>query len=141
MNYEECFEKGQLRKATIGKEDAGSQLKIAKDYLEKARIILEKNRMSDVSFLMSYNSMFHSARALLYSKGYKERSHYCMYEFLRHEFRGDAEIRRLVEVCQNYREARAHVQYEGSFCSEHTAKEALLDAAGFLKLAKEKLRQ
>ena len=141
MRYEECFEKGQLRKATVSKDEVVSQLKIAKDCLEKARIILKKNRMSDVSFLMSYNSMFHSARALLYSKGYKERSHYCMYEFLRHEFRGDAEVKRLVEICQNYREARAHVQYGGSFCSEHTAKEALLDAGRFLRLAGEKLRR
>lgn len=140
MRYEECFEKGQLRKAMVGKEEVSNQLKIAKDCLEKARIIFEKNRMNDVSFLMSYNSMFHSARALLYSKGYKERSHYCMYEFLKNEFGGDAEIKRLAEICQNYREARGHVQYGGSFCSEDTAKEALLDAANFLKLAKERLR-
>ena len=41
-----------------------------------------KDRMDHCSFkwctVFSYYAMFHAARALLYSKGYKERSHYCL---------------------------------------------------------------
>jgi len=93
-----------------------------------------------MSFLAAYISIFHSARALLYSNGHKERSHFCLFECVRNEFKGDAEIARLAEVAQNYRETRRLVQYEGSLCTEDSAKEAISDAKKFLRLAKQHLK-
>ncbi|MEW5996750.1 MAG: HEPN domain-containing protein [Candidatus Micrarchaeota archaeon] len=93
----------------------------------------------DISFLTAYISIFHSARALLYNKGYKERSPYCLFEFVRQEFKVKPEMVRMAEIGQNYRETRRMVQYEGSLCSENAAKEAILDAKKFLELAKKEI--
>ncbi len=134
MSHQNCFDRGLLRKAQIQAEETGNQLKIAEDYIRKAGLVLGKDTC-DISFLTAYISIFHSARALLYSRGYKERSHFCLFEFVRAEFE-DAEIARLAEVAQNYREARHLIQYEGSACSESMAKEAITDAKAFLKAAK-----
>ncbi len=83
-----------------------------------------------------YISIFHSARALLYKKGHKERSHFCLFEFVREEYKNDPEIVRLAEISQNYRETRHMVQYEGTLCSEASTVEAINDAKKFLKLVK-----
>jgi uncharacterized protein (UPF0332 family) len=138
MTYEDCFKKGLLRRGSVSKEETEGQIKIAESYISKAEKIMDKE-VFDMSFLAAYISIFHSARALLYSKGHKERSHFCLFEFVRNEFKDDAEIVRFAEVAQNYRETRRLVQYEGSLCSEHSAREAINDAKNFLKAAKNKL--
>lgn len=138
MSYEECFGKGQLRKAQNTKEETLAQLRIAEDYAKKAEKVLDKE-LYDISFLTAYISLFHSARALLYKKGYKERSHYCLFEFVRQEFKGKPEIVRMAEMGQNYRETRRMVQYEGSLCSENSAREAIRDAKKFVELAREEI--
>ncbi len=135
MNYKECIEKGLLRKAEISHDEIQHQLQIAEDYIKKAEKILDKETF-DISFLVTYISIFHSARALLYSKGYKERSHFCLFEFAREEFKDNQEVVRLAEISQNYRETRHMIQYEGALCSEASAKEAINDAKKFLKAVK-----
>ena len=131
MIYDECFEEKQLRKAYVAEDEIKNQIRIAEDYLKKAEIILGKETY-DISFLTAYISIFHSARALLYKKGYRERSHFCLFEFIINEFRGNNEVVRLGEVGQNYRETRRMIQYEGSLCSEDAAREAINDAKKFL---------
>jgi hypothetical protein len=82
MTYNDCFTKGLLRKGSVTDEEAKAQIDIANAYISKAQKILE-SEVFDMSFLASYISIFHSARGLLYSKGYKERSHYCLFEFVK----------------------------------------------------------
>jgi uncharacterized protein (UPF0332 family) len=135
MSYDDCMKKGLLRRASIAKEELRNQLKIAEDYVRKAELVCGKDTY-DVSFLTAYISLFHSARALLYAKGYKERSHFCLFEFVKNEFKSDTDIARLAEVSQNYREMRHLVQYEGSVCTEALAREAITDAKNFLKVAR-----
>jgi uncharacterized protein (UPF0332 family) len=135
MNYKECVEKGLLRRTTILREEIECQIDIAEDYIKKAEKIFE-NEVFDISFLTAYISIFHSARALLYSKGYKERSHFCLFEFVREEYKDNPEIARLSEIAQSYRETRHMIQYGGLACSEGNAKEAINDAKKFLAAAK-----
>jgi len=138
MTYKDCFTKGLLRKGSVTEEETKAQIDIANAYINKAEKILE-SEVFDMSFLASYISIFHSARGLLYSKGYKERSHFCLFEFVKQEFENDPEIKRMAEIGQNYRESRHMVQYEGDLCSEDAAKEAIIDAKKFLELAKAKI--
>lgn len=138
MTYQECFGKGLLRESTISKSAVAGEIRIAEDYLKKAEKLLGSG-MPDVSFLMSYVSLFHSARSLLFAKGYKERSHYCLFEFVKREFKDDAELHELVSACQNYREIRSTVQYDGSLCSQETAQEAFKDAKRLLAQVKKKV--
>ena len=134
MSVEDCLDRGLLRKGEVNIEETEHQLQIAKDYLKKAQKIFDA-QVFDVCFLTAYISIFHSARALLYSKGYKERSHYCLFEFVNDEFMLDKEIKKLAMIGQSYRETRRMIQYEGSLCSEDSAKEAILDAKNFLRAA------
>ncbi|MBU0532583.1 HEPN domain-containing protein [Candidatus Micrarchaeota archaeon] len=103
--------------------------------MRKAEIVCGKETY-DISFLTAYISIFHSARAILFKKGYKERSHFCLFEFIRQEFRNDPDLVRFAEIGHNYREMRRVIQYEGSFCSEDSAKEAIDDAKKFLRTVK-----
>ncbi|MBI5228192.1 HEPN domain-containing protein [Candidatus Micrarchaeota archaeon] len=135
MSYRNCIERGLLRKIPVVKEETENQIKIAQEYIKKAEKIMDKD-VYDISFLTSYISIFHSARALLYSRNYKERSHFCLFEFVRVEFKADSELSRLGEISQNYRETRHMIQYEGSLCSESSAVEAIKDAKKFLSAAK-----
>ncbi|MBI5047139.1 HEPN domain-containing protein [Candidatus Micrarchaeota archaeon] len=139
MTYQECFERGLLRKSTIERQEIENQIKIAENYIKKAEKIFDKE-LFDICFLTVYISIFHSARALLYIKGYKERSHYCLFEFVCVEFKDDKEIVRLAEMAQNYRTTRHLVQYDGELCSENTTKEALKDAKDFLMIAKKLIK-
>jgi uncharacterized protein (UPF0332 family) len=134
MTIEDCFDRGLLRKGNVNIEETEHQLQIAKDYIKKAEKIFDAE-VFDVCFLTTYISIFHSARALLYSKGYKERSHYCLFEYIKDEFILDNDIKRLAVTGQNYRETRRMIQYDGSLCSQDSAKEAIIDAKKFLKAA------
>ncbi len=134
MSYSDCFERKLLRKTPIGDEEIQNQVEIAQRYIEKAERICERE-LFDISFLTAYISLFHSARALLYKKGYKERSHFCLFEFVKNEFADDTQLHRLAEISQQYRESRHMIQYEGALCSEDSAKEAIRDAKNFLKAA------
>ncbi|MFH0737284.1 MAG: HEPN domain-containing protein [Candidatus Micrarchaeota archaeon] len=139
MSVKGCIDKGLLRKADITGAEIENQLRISEDYIRKAGLVLGKDTF-DISFLTAYISIFHSARGLLYSKGYRERSHFCLFEFIRTEYK-DPEVIRLAEVAQNYRESRHLIQYEGSACSENMAKEAIIDAKRFLAAAKRSVKK
>ena len=52
-------------------------MRAAHRWLEEAERSLEAGATSS-SVLASYLSMFHSARAILYLDGYREKSHYCV---------------------------------------------------------------
>jgi uncharacterized protein (UPF0332 family) len=135
MSYDECFERGQLRKSSaISESDVDNQINMAEKYLKKSKLVC-RDKTYDISFLTAYLSMFHSARALLFKKGYKERSHFCLFEFIRNEY-NEQEIIRLAEIGHNYRETRRLIQYEGSLCSESMAKSCITDAETFLNTAK-----
>jgi len=56
---------------------ADKELKVAASDLEQAKITF-KNDNYKWATIQCYYSMFHSARALLYIKNYRERSHHCL---------------------------------------------------------------
>lgn len=135
MNLKDCFEKGLLRKTKIEKEKIANSIELAKHFLERAKGNFNNNYF-DVAFLMAYNSMFHSARALLFSKGYKERSHYCLIAFLQKEFSNEKDILEFSKLLNSYRMSRHSIQYSGELCSETDANEAIDDSSKFLDAAK-----
>lgn len=139
MSLDECFEKGMLKRSQCGNEEIAGSLNLARNFLEKARGNLSL-KYFDITLLLAYNSMFHSARALLFKKGMRERSHFCMIAFLKQEFRSDAEVVKSINILDSYRIARHGVQYGGHACSELDANEAIADAEEFLKLAEKRTR-
>jgi uncharacterized protein (UPF0332 family) len=64
-------------KARIGRDMVVKEIEAAKSDLSEAHDSLTNKKLKWAT-IQGYYSMFHSARALLYSKGYREKSHYAL---------------------------------------------------------------
>ena len=80
--------------------------------------------------------MFHAARALIYSKGYREKSHYCLRVALEVLFVEPGRLdEKHVEAFQVGKVMRESADYEEEFTA--TGAKRIVDAAAdFLKAAK-----
>ena len=77
LEFEECMKRNKIREFPRGKALVVKALKTAEeDLLAAEKSFNEKNYKW--ATIQSYYSMFHSARALLYAKNYREHSHYCL---------------------------------------------------------------
>ena len=76
--FKDCIEKKRIFEFPEAKKLVNKELSIAFDDLNKAKDRF-KNGKYKYAIINAYYATFHSARALLYSKGYRERSHYCLY--------------------------------------------------------------
>ena len=135
MKIESYFKAGLLRREKVDMDEIRGSLELAERFLERAKGNM-RIKYFDVAFTLAYNSMFHSARALLFSFGVKERSHFAMIEFLKEKFKDNEKIFRFLVVLDSYRMTRHGIQYRGEFCSELDAKEAIRDAEEFLEVVK-----
>lgn len=136
-SIEECFKKNQLIKTPAGKTEIANSLQLAEQHILKAKKIL-KAGVPDIAFTTAYTAMFHTARALLYSKGLKERSHYCLIAFLLREY-AETELHNFLNILDNYRQIRNNAQYDGLTVPSAEAKNAIIDAADFLKATEKQL--
>ena len=82
FEFQECLKKGKIQEFSRGKYIVKKELKTAKEDLIDARDSLARGKYKWATIQLYY-SMFHSARALLYVKNYRERSHYCLIAALR----------------------------------------------------------
>ena len=87
--------------------------------------------------MAAYNSAFHAARALLFAKGYTERSHFCLGVALRGLYSG--KIIDLLKIFDKIRLSRHNVQYGGALVSEDEAEFVIEFARDFLIAAKTEL--
>jgi len=102
------------------------------------KIVLKSLAEGDLKWtiIQAYYSMFHSARALIYSQGYRERSHYCLIEAIRTLFVEKRLLSyKLVEALQLGKTLRENADYYGEF-SEEAAQEMLESANNFIETAK-----
>lgn len=129
--FKKCLKNKRIVKFTKAKEKVNTELKAAKEDLRNA-----KNFFKDKNFkyatIAGYYSLFHSARALLYSRGYRERSHYCLRIAIKDLFIKekllDLEYFDLFDEAMGLREA---ADYE-SLYSKRGAKQATAGAEKFL---------
>ena len=136
-DLEECFKKNQLIKTGSSKAETANCLHLAEQYALKAKKIF-KAGVFDITFITAYTAMFHAARALLYDKGFKERSHYCMIAFLLREY-AETELHNFLTILDNYRQIRNNAQYDGLQVSSAEAKNAIIDAEDFIKAVEKQL--
>jgi uncharacterized protein (UPF0332 family) len=88
--------------------------------------------------IQAYYSMFHSSRALLFSKGYREKSHFALLLALRELFSKELE-RSLMGRFEDGMNLRQEADY-GSKFSEAGAIDTIDGAEELLKKAKEILK-
>jgi uncharacterized protein (UPF0332 family) len=112
MRFEECLDKGLIKKDLLANERVESSLMIAERFLRSSRCNpeIDKYEMAEIA---AYNSAFHAGRALLFAKGYTERSHFCLGVALKGLYRGI--ILDLLKIFDKKRLSRHNVQYGGEF--------------------------
>jgi len=77
MDIEECLKQGFLKKIKVENELVEKESEESKRDLNDAKISL-KMRKFKWAIIQSYYSMFHAARAVLFSLGLKERRHFAI---------------------------------------------------------------
>lgn len=135
--FEDCINKGLLRKIPASNEKARGSIRTAERWLEEAEKSLESS-LYNSSVLCSYLSMFHSARAILFSDGYREKSHYCIVRYLEEKYakKGLLETK-WIDLLDHYRDLRHTNQYSiESFATKEEAEQALDTAQKFLERMK-----
>lgn len=83
--FTDCLDKRLLRKDKPDKKKACVAVEISEERLLDAEISMEAEIYS-ATILLSYASMFHASRALLFKDGYMEKSHYCLIEFVKEKY-------------------------------------------------------
>lgn len=131
------FIEKEIQKATrISKGGVNSVLR----ELAQKRLV-ERKRRGRMYFYATYYSMFHSARALIYDKNYRERNHYCLIVALRALYVETKQLNfSLVEALQKAKTLREQADYYSEF-SKTTASDLLESAKEFLNKAGEILKQ
>jgi len=90
--------------------------------------------------VQAYYAMFHSARALLYSRGYREKSHRALLTAIRELFLRSGELdNNLIEDLSNAMDLREEADYGMTF-SETGANEVVEKAENFIQRARQILK-
>lgn len=109
MNVEDCLAEGLLKKDVVSPEKAERSMIKAEEKLELAK--REKTaEIFESSIIAAYSSMFHAARALLFRDGYKEKSHYGLFVYIKEKYSEGLEPRFINEL-NNLRLERHNLLY------------------------------
>jgi len=134
QEFKQCLENGKIASFPKGKGLVEKELSVARSDLLDAKAGYEDGRYK-WSTIQAYYAMFHAARALIYSRGYREKSHYCLLVALRalfiEEGKLDAQTGRDFLNAMNLREA---ADYQSEFSMEG-AKAAIAAAERFIEKA------
>jgi len=77
----ECYKKGLLRKVEPSESKSDMSMSEALNWLEEARRNVDADALRS-AISSSYNAAFHAARAVLFRDGVREKSHFCVGEYL-----------------------------------------------------------
>ena len=135
-HFEECLKKRKIKEFSRGKFLVSKEIKLAKDDLKFAKKSFEEKNYR-WSIIQTYYSMFHSARALLYNKNYREHSHFCLREAIRTLYveKGKFSLA-LLDALAEAKNLREAADYYGDY-SGINAKKLLQKADKFIKKSKE----
>ena len=136
MSFKDCLEKRKIFRFEPAKQLADLELEDARDDLKSAEDDYAEDNFKWAT-IKGYYSMFHSARALLYSRGYREKGHYCLYLAIKAFFVQDKKLDpKLAEDFNNSMILREDADYRRKF-SQEGAQAVIKSAKRFLKAAKE----
>ena len=135
-DFEDCLKRNKLVKFAAAKKLVRRELETAGQDLKTAQESLE-SRNDKWATIQAYYAMFHTARALLYSEGYREKSHYCLMVAIRAIFVARAILDvRMVEAFQMAKALREEADYENEF-SKDSANELVEKAEQLFARAQE----
>ncbi|MDD5133579.1 MAG: HEPN domain-containing protein [Candidatus Nanoarchaeia archaeon] len=131
IEFKRLLEKGKIEKKEIDKDMINKEIEGAEYDLETSEESIN-NEDFKWATIQAYYSMFHSIRALIYFKGYRENSHYALLiafkELYVHSGLIDKRFSNYFEEAMDLRES---ADYNLTF-SENSAKEVLKRAKEML---------
>ena len=125
MKMAECFQKGLLKRTTPDMDNTLRSLELSLSNIEDATENMSIHRYRVVA-ISSYSSMFHSARAILFRDGIKERSHECIPVYLKEKY---PQLETLANILDSYRRFRHDAIYGLDFAIDDKEAKAALDSA------------
>lgn len=131
--FRRFVEERRLIRIKVDRKLSLKEIKGAVLDLEEAKDSLSERKFKWAT-IQGYYSMFHAARALVYSEGFREKSHHALLIALRELFRNQLEP----ELIQNFEEAmnlREEADY-GLIFSEEGATNTVKNAEKFLNKVK-----
>ena len=134
---QQLFADRKLFRARISSGMVLKEIEAAQGDLHDAQDSLERKKFKWAT-VQGYYSMFHSARALLYHRGFRERSHYALLVAVRELF-GNELGKSLISRFADSMGLRQEADYGLKF-SEAGATETVEGAEDFLKRAQELLK-
>lgn len=140
QDFKQCLENKKIIAFEQGKGLARKELLIGESDLLDAKAGFQEKRYK-WSTIQAYYAMFHATRALVYSKGFREKSHYCLSVALRalfvEEGTLDAQAGRDFLNAMNLREAadyEAHFSEAGALAVITAAEKFIIKAKSLLVL-------
>lgn len=136
--FKEALEKRRILPYPGAKELVQKEMRMAADDLAEAvdRFNSERYKYATIN---AYYSIFHSARALLYSKGYREKSHFALYIAIEALFVETGSLeKRYSRLLTDTMALREEADYSGNF-SKEGASLSIDNAKDFIKTAKKLL--
>jgi uncharacterized protein (UPF0332 family) len=106
IDEKDCFEKGLLKNTSPQPDLAEKDLKQSAFFLKEAEELIEMNK-KQIAAMSLYNAFFHTARALLFKDGVKERSHYCIAKYIANHY----ELEKFINAFETVMSIRHNVQY------------------------------
>lgn len=133
--FQECLAKGRIKVFADAPKLLLKQLQIAESDLNEAKDGLLKNRWK-WSTIQAYYSMFHTARALLCAKGFREKNHRCLRIAVSHLYASEGDVfQRMIENFELAKQLRENADYADDF-SENGARKLIVSAEKWLEMAK-----
>lgn len=128
------MKEGLLRKIPPSREKAENSIQAARNWLKEAENNLKANALNS-SILSAYLAMFHSARAILFRDGCREKSHYCVARYIEEKYaKTDLLEHKWIELLDHCRELRHSNQYGLTFfVTENEAEKGFHAAKGFVE--------
>lgn len=133
--FENCLKRNKITKYSRGKMLIQKEFNVSEADLNKARKNLNEGDYKWAT-IQAYYSMFHSSRALLFHKGYREKSHYCLNVALRALY---VETKKIpvtyIESLAHGKRLREDADYYDEW-NDIGAKELVETATQYLEMAK-----
>jgi len=137
MNFEDCIKKGLIKREPEAESWVKKEINTAERFLKSARRTMEIEEYN-VAELAAYLAAFHATRALLYAKGFKERSHMCLGIAVRALY-DDETLRDYMNTFDRIRELRHGIQYLGWETSKEECEFVLSFASELIDIVKKVL--
>ena len=134
QEFKQCLENKKIVPFARGKNKVKKEVSVARSDLSDAKAGYQNERYK-WSTIQAYYAMFHGARALIYSQGYREKSHYCLAVALRALFADEGKMdAQLVRDFLNAMNLREAADYEAEF-SQSGVKAVIASAEKFIEKA------